>query len=143
MNEQVALRRWSGLEIAAIIVFTLGFGWFYLTYIHYKAIRGLNPQALDPITAIALSIVGACFTGGLLSIAIEYSQLKRLVDYADQAKHPERNHNLMLIVMGATAASWLSVWLSFTGFMAIGVFVFSIYATSQTQQELERYTVPG
>ncbi|MCK6525818.1 hypothetical protein L6R49_30820 [Myxococcota bacterium] len=143
MNEQVALRRWSGLEIAAIIIFTLGLGWFYLTYIHYKAIKGLNPQALDPVTAISLNLVGACFTGGLLSIAIEYSQLKRLVDYANKADHPQRNHNLMLIVMGSTVASWFSVWLSFTGFMAIGVFIFAIYATTQTQEELERYTVPG
>ncbi len=139
----IQLKRWSPLELVAIIVFTCGIGGLYVAYLQYKALKQANPEAMDPMAAIVLEIVGYLLTGGLLTLAIQYAQLRRLVALGERTNHPGRNHNLMLIAMGANVASLISVWLSWTGFLAITAFAFTIYAIWIIQKELELYTVPA
>ncbi len=139
----IQLKRWSPLELVAITVFTCGIGGLYVAYLQYEALKKANPEAMDPMVAIVLEIVGYIVTGGLLTLAIEYTQLKHLVTLGERTNQAGRNHNLMLIAMGANVASLLSVWGSWTGFLAITAFAFNIYAIWSIQKELELYTVPA
>lgn len=140
MSTEIVLRRWSIIEIVAIIVFTCGLGGLYIAYLQYKALKQVNPEALDAGVAVILEIVGYLVTAGLLTLAIQYVQTQRLVTVGDRAGNPARNHNLMLIVMGAHVAGLLSVWGSWTGFLALTAFAFEIYAVWTFQKELELYT---
>ena len=143
MPNEIALKRWSIIEIVAIIVFTCGIGGLYIAYLQYKALKQVNAEALDAGVAVILEIVGYILTAGLLTLAIQYVQTKRLVAVGESTANPARNHNLMLIVMGAHVAGLLSVWGSWTGFLAITAFAFEIYAIWSFQKELELYTVPA
>lgn len=141
MSTEIALKRWSIIEIVAIIVFTCGLGGLYIAYLQYKALKRINPEALDAGLAVVLEIVGYIVTAGLLTLAVQYVQTKRLVTAADRTNNPARNHNLMLIVMGAHVAGFLSVWGSWTGVLAITAIAFEFYAIWSFQKELELYTV--
>lgn len=143
MTNDIPLKRWSIIEIVAVIVFTCGIGGLYIAYLQYKALKQVNPEALDAGVAVLLEIVGYILTAGLLTLAIQYVQTKRLVTVGERASNPARNHNLMLIVMGAHVAGLLSAWGSWTGFLAITAFAFEIYAIWSFQKELELYTVPA
>ncbi len=143
MSNEIALKRWSIIEIVAIIVFTCGIGGLYIAYLQYKALKQVNAEALDAGVAVILEIVGYILTAGLLTLAIQYVQTKRLVAVGERTANPARNHNLLLIVMGAHVAGLLSVWGSWTGFLAITAFAFQIYAVWSFQKELELYTVPA
>lgn len=142
MSTEIPLKRWSIIEIVAIIIFTCGIGGLYIAYLQYKALKQVNAEALDAGVAVILEIVGYILTAGLLTLAIQYVQTKRLVSVGERTANPARNHNLMLIVMGAHVAGLLSVWGSWTGFLAITAFAFEIYAVWSFQKELELYTVP-
>lgn len=79
MSNEIALKRWSIIEIVAIIVFTCGIGGLYIAYLQYKALKQVNAEALDAGVAVILEIVGYILTAGLLTLAIQYVQTKRLV----------------------------------------------------------------
>lgn len=143
MSAEIPLKRWSIIEIVAIIIFTCGIGGLYIAYLQYKALKQVNAEALDAGVAVILEVVGYILTAGLLTLAIQYVQTKRLVAVGEHTANPARNHNLMLIVMGAHVAGLLSVWGSWTGILAITAFAFEIYAIWIFQRELEIYTVPA
>ncbi|HNC95946.1 MAG TPA: hypothetical protein PKW90_07465, partial [Myxococcota bacterium] len=138
--QRVSLSKWSGLSITIVLLCTCGLGAFYLCYIQYRALKQLNPEAMDPALAILLDLLGWIFTAGLLSLVIQYLQTRHIVALGERSGESRRNNSLLRVVMVAHVVSLLSIWLSWTGFLAVVAAAGSIYSLRQIQKELELYT---
>jgi hypothetical protein len=138
--EEVTLERRSLGFIVVTLFLTCGLYGLILGYSHNRAIRALEPRALDPMLAMALSIAGYLFTGGVLSFVVDWWQWKCLSDYAGMRNLPRRNRNLLTFAVAARVGSLLSLWFSWTGLLALVLAACAIYSTYLIQQELELYT---
>ena len=81
-HDEVTLERRSLSFIVVALTLTCGLYGLVLGYSHYRAIRELNPRALDPMLAFVLSLAGYAFTGGLLSLWFSWTGLFGLVTVA-------------------------------------------------------------
>jgi hypothetical protein len=139
-TDEVILERRSLGFIVATMFLTCGLYGLVLGYSHYRAIKELNPAALDPMVAMGLSLVGYMFTAGLLSFAVDYWQWKCLAGYAEQRNLARRNKSLMTFAVAARVGGLLALWFSWTGFLALVLVGCAIYSTYLIQKELELYT---
>lgn len=143
LDSDVTLPRRGMLHIVAVIALTCGLGGLVIGYSHYRAIKQLNPRALDPMVAMTLSLLGYAFTGGILSFFVDWHAWKCLADHAEMRRSPKRNPNLFAFSMLARIGGLLSLWFSWTGLLGIAAVGCAIGSTYLIQKELELYTDPA